>query len=112
MDDLKEKIEKLPKWAKDHIKRLEIQNDHYKEILESQQESDVWTGSELYKDKVFLPSDKITYKLNDDWKGEIQVRMDHRNGSDERFLHIIGDDRLIIMPEVSNVINIFLYNRD
>lgn len=103
MDQLEEKISKLPKWAQVHISVLQSNLAvARKEVVQGW--SDTIRSDTKGSSEVFCQSRaKVTFKLSD--RRSIEVCLKEMDG--KKSLHVYAEGgTLVIKPEISNVVDI------
>jgi len=119
-NELNDKIEKLPKWAKDLIvsktRQIERLESKITDLTCDKVKSNVWTGSEFSGKTYFPHNSVVTFQLKDtvlkrgeslvSYCNEIAVRVvdDIETGGDALEINYSGDASFIIVPKVSNEI--------
>lgn len=96
-------ISKLPKWAQEWIKQLERERTNavnaLNRFMDSQTKTKVTVERTLTDDApYFIQSDQVRFSLS---TGFIDVRI-----TDEDELRLMGQHGLLILPHVTNVIQI------
>lgn len=94
-------IEKLPKWAQQEINRLTNENESLKNKLASfNGEAETNTFIRSGRDKIPLPKNsRISFEIG---LSSFDIIID----GDLLNVHHSGDGKLVVMPCVSNVVNI------
>lgn len=113
-----EQFAKLPQYAKLEISRLREQNERLKlrnEWLEDENRLKVESSNTIISDGVnsgtAIPDySEIEFVLDDpdrkNWRSRISVRLSR----DRKSINIHGDDAIVVWPDVSNGIRVFLRN--
>ena len=112
-----DKLEKLPKYARDEIRRLQIQVDELQaknawledENRHKVDASNTVLAEGLNDNTALPPFAHIDFYIKDPtaakrWKSAITVRMSR----DERSIHVSGTDGILVSPQASNVVHISL----
>lgn len=104
-----EGIERLPKWAQREIERLERRVADAEMIAEEAllatdpDQTDTYV-SPMYPKKIGLPSgERVCFRLGEGYEIEVRVKME---GGGRMVELSSGQGRLVIVPQVSNVIRV------
>lgn len=113
-----EQIAKLPKWARDHIQRIERERDgavcERKRTLDSQTSSPIYYGGFMDSGKKFIQTDEVTFTIGQQVYGEHQWPKEIRARIQNGRLRLMGAGvcgTLEIIPNCSNVIEIGILDR-
>jgi len=96
-------LDRLPKWAREHITKLIRERDHaeqqFREYHDSQTKSRIYVAKNLRRDCQYIQGHTITFEVHPGREIDVALRT-----SELRISCNWG--RLVVEPEVTNVITV------